>query len=158
MAHGAKGAGEEVSVAGGCQCGAVRYTIATDTLTAYACHCRECQKQSASAFGISVPVMKTSLTLEGEVHSWRRPTDSGSHTNCHFCSACGSRLYHAGENRPGLVTIKGGSFDNAADLKPVAHIWVKSAAHWIVLPDDVPQWQTQPETMEEWMTLLGWNA
>ena len=41
---------------GGCQCGAVRYTLATDKITAYACHCLECQKQSASAFAISVPI------------------------------------------------------------------------------------------------------
>src|SRR5271167_4851648 len=40
---------------GGCQCGAVRFQIAANRLVAYACHCLECQKQSASAFGISVP-------------------------------------------------------------------------------------------------------
>ena len=34
---------------GGCQCGAVRYEIAQEPLAVYVCHCRECQKQSASA-------------------------------------------------------------------------------------------------------------
>jgi hypothetical protein len=42
--------------AGGCQCGAVRYEIAAAPLTLYACHCAECQRQSGSAFGLSMPV------------------------------------------------------------------------------------------------------
>ncbi|MFL0356353.1 GFA family protein [Erythrobacter sp. GH1-10] len=140
---------------GGCQCGSVRYRIRADHLTAYACHCRECQKQSASAFGISVPVMLSSLTIDGETASWRRPTDSGSHTICHFCAQCGSRVYHASENRPGMVTIKGGSLDCAVDLEPVAHIWTRSKQHWVVLPDGVPQWETQPQSQSEWMELLS---
>ncbi|MEM1053416.1 MAG: GFA family protein [Pseudomonadota bacterium] len=146
-----------VTFTGGCQCGAVRYRINAERLTAYACHCRECQMQAASAFGMSVPVMKTSLELEGETSVWRRPTDSGSHTNCHFCPTCGSRLYHAGDNRSFMVTIKGGSLDEARSLDPIAHIWTKSKQSWVVLPDGVPQWETQPATQEEWMKLLAWT-
>ncbi|MEO0462101.1 MAG: GFA family protein [Pseudomonadota bacterium] len=157
MAHGAKGDGEAVSFIGGCQCGAVRYSITADRLVAYACHCRECQKQSASAFGISVPVFTATLTFEGETRSWRRPTDSGSFTNCHFCPSCGARLYHDGENRPGMVTIKGGTLDNAADLQPIAHIWIASKPDWVVLPEDVPHWEYQPQSQGEWMELLAWS-
>ena len=142
---------------GGCQCGAVRYRITADNLTCYACHCRECQKQSASAFGISVPVFVASLEIEGDLGMWRRPTESGSHTDCHFCMACGTRLYHAGANRPGMVTIKGGSLDDAAELSPVAHIWTKSRQDWLALPEGVPQWAKQPVSQEEWMQLLGWT-
>ena len=144
-----------MSFTGGCQCGNVRYEIRSETLTAYACHCRECQKQSASAFGLSVPVMEASLSITGLTQSWRRPTDSGSHTRCFFCPTCGTRLYHAGENRPGMVTIKGGSLDDAASLDPVAHIWVRSKQDWVVLSEGVPQWETQPATTEEWMELLS---
>ena len=158
MAHGTKRFVQAVSsgeFTGGCQCGAVQYRIAADRLVPYVCHCRECQKQSASAFGISVPVLQTSFYVEGATASWRRATNSGSHTNCYFCPKCGSRLYHAGESRPGMVTIKGGSLDNAKDLKPVAHVWTSSKQEWVVLPDGVPQWQRQPETPQEWMKLLA---
>lgn len=154
MAHGAKGAGKAVSFTGGCQCGAVRYRITDERLTTYACHCRECQKQSASAFGLSVPAAKSSFKITGETGAWRRPTDNGSYTDCYFCKICGTRIYHAGANRPGMVTIKGGLMDNAADLVPVAHIWTASKQAWVVLPGDVPQWQRQPETPEEWIDLL----
>jgi len=41
---------------GGCQCGAIRYELSGEGLELYVCHCKECRKQSASAFGISVIV------------------------------------------------------------------------------------------------------
>ncbi len=143
---------------GGCQCGALRYSVNADSLKAYACHCRECQKQSASAFGVSVPVLEDAFTLHGETHIWSRPTDSGSVTDCHFCPKCGTRLFHSGRNRPGLITIKGGSLDHPSAVEFLAHIWVKRRLPWIDLPKDLPQWETQPVTLEEWKDLLGWTA
>ncbi|MEL7197345.1 MAG: GFA family protein [Pseudomonadota bacterium] len=157
MAVEAKGIGEEVSYTGGCQCGAVRYEIAANALSGYACHCRECQKQSASAFGISVPVFRNALTIEGELREWTRTTDSGNTTSCYFCPKCGTRVFHAGSNRPGLVTIKGGSLDDIAAIPLTAHIWTKRRLDWVELPDDLPQFETQPQTQEDWLSMLGWT-
>lgn len=145
------------SFSGGCQCGAVRYTIAAKSLVGYACHCRECQKQSASAFGVSVPVLEGAFDIVGELQSWGRPTDSGSYSDCYFCPRCGTRLYHSGKNRPGLITVKGGSLDDPAAVNFVAHIWTRRKVRWIDLPDNLPQWDEQPETLEEWTALLGWD-
>lgn len=145
-----------MSYLGGCQCGAVRYEIASETLSSYVCHCRECQKQSASGFGISVPVLEAAFSLKGELGKYSRKTDSASHTDCYFCPRCGTRLYHDGTNRPGLITVKGGSLDEAGTLEPLAHIWTRSKQEWIVLPGDAVQFETQPNDTQEWMQLLGW--
>ncbi|MEM1196784.1 MAG: GFA family protein [Pseudomonadota bacterium] len=143
---------------GGCQCGVVRYEIAAASLTGYACHCRECQKQSASAFGVSVPVREEDFALVGQTRVWSRPTDSGSITDCHFCPQCGSRLYHSGRGGREWITVKGGSLDDPSAVNIVAHIWVKRAVPWITLPKGLPQWDTQPQTLARWRELLGWNA
>jgi hypothetical protein len=50
---------------GGCQCGSVRYVLTTEPIRLVACHCKECQRQSGSAFGMSTPVAKDSLTVTG---------------------------------------------------------------------------------------------
>ena len=146
-----------MTITGGCQCGAVRYDIAASTLKGYACHCRECQKQSASAFGVSAPVLEQDFTIAGETRVWSRPTDSGGVTDCHFCPECGTRLYHSGRQGRAWVTVKGGSLDDPAAVDLLAHIWVKRAMPWIELSKSLPQWQDQPSTLEEWKDLLGWT-
>ncbi|MEM9312597.1 MAG: GFA family protein [Pseudomonadota bacterium] len=143
---------------GGCQCGAVRYTVEVDALVGYACHCRECQKQSASAFGMSVPVREDDFVLTGETHVWSRPADSGGITDCHFCPKCGSSVFHSGRGGREWITVKGGSFDEPGAIPLVANIWVKRKASWIDLPEGLPQWETQPQSLEEWKDLLGWAA
>ena len=66
------------TITGGCQCGAVRYTLKPNSYRIYACHCLECQKQSASAFGLSMPLKFKDLGLEGETAEYVRPTDRKS--------------------------------------------------------------------------------
>ncbi|PKR55871.1 aldehyde-activating protein [Thalassospira marina] len=123
---------------GGCQCGAVRYQLKGVLLETYICHCRECQKQSASAFGISVLVHGADIIItQGQVKTWQRPTDSGRVLDCHFCPECGSRLFHGDLAGPELVSIKGGSLDVMPDLSGLDHIWVARKAPGIAIPAGV---------------------
>ena len=140
---------------GGCQCGAVRYAVTVDRLIGYACHCRECQKQSASAFGLSVPVQSRHFKIDGAMKVYHRPTDVGGMTACWFCTACGTRLYHQSEGGNDYVTIKGGSLDRSDLLAPTIHIWVKSKQPWVILPPETPIHQTQPEDLHAWRDRLS---
>ena len=140
---------------GGCQCGAVRYVVTIEELVAYACHCRECQKQSASAFGLSVPVPSRHVEIEGAMAVYRRPTDVGGITACWFCKACGTRLYHRSEGDDDNLTIKGGSLDRSDLLVPSAHIWTKSKPPWVILPPGVPSHPTQPDDLHAWRASLN---
>lgn len=140
---------------GGCQCGAVRYVLRRESIACYACHCRECQKQSASAFGLSLPFARDELELTGEVATWRRPTDSGSFTTGHFCPACGSRLFHVSDRTPARANLKAGTLDDTSDLRARFHIWTSRKQPWIVLPDDVPQFETQSMDLDQMRELLS---
>lgn len=137
---------------GGCQCGAVRYELSCDGLVCYACHCLECQKQSASAFAISVPVRADDLVVKGPLKAYERETDSGSRTNCWFCSTCGTRIYHQSARSPQIVTLKGGTLDDPLLLVPVAHLWVSRKQPWLELAEasDVAQFDTQPDDLKAW--------
>ena len=53
---------------GGCQCGAIRYEIAAKPITLYACHCTDCQKQSASAFGMTFRIHGDALKITAGTH------------------------------------------------------------------------------------------
>jgi len=114
--------GPKLPLTGGCQCGAVRYEVTAPPVRTYICHCLECRKQSASAFGISVWVRRADFTLgSGTPRFWSRPTDSGRVLDCAFCPGCGSRLWHeyAGGNSE-FLTLKGGSLDEPVDLRAVS--------------------------------------
>ncbi|MGP1353105.1 MAG: GFA family protein [Parasphingopyxis sp.] len=138
------------ALAGGCQCGAVRFIVSGARPPVYACHCRECQKQSASAFALSVPVARDRLTLEGETATWERPSASGATTRCHFCPRCGTRLYHASSRNAERITIKGGAFDDTDWIAPQAHLWVSRKQGWMMLPDGAPTHETQPDDLSAW--------
>lgn len=143
------------SVGGGCQCGAVRYRINPPAPVTYVCHCRECQKQSASAFGMSLSVPCAQVSVTGALASWERATDVGSRTRCFFCPACGSRVYHVSSALPDRMTIKGGSMDDTSGLVPTAHIWTSRKQAWVRLDPDVPTHETQPEDLAGWRSGLA---
>ena len=130
---------------GGCQCGAVRFSSIGTIGQLYVCHCRECQKQSASAFGMSLQVPRNGLKLlSGEPKAWGRNADSGNRVNCMFCSNCGSRLWHESEARPETVTIKAGCLDEPVDISTAIHIWTARKLPGTVIPRDASQFQGEP--------------
>jgi len=133
-------------LAGGCQCGAVRYEIAGAPLELYACHCRECRKQSASAFGISVIVRSADVQLiRGKLQHWSRFADSGRTVDCFFCPQCGTRVWHGDKEREDTVSIKGGSLDEAIDLADAIHIWTSRKLPGVIIPEHARQYMAEPD-------------
>jgi hypothetical protein len=138
---------------GGCQCGDIRYRLEAEPLTLYACHCRHCQKQSSSAFGMSLWVPLAAIVfVRGKPETWTTRGDSGGLKDCAFCDHCGSRIYHGfGE---GPVSLKPGSLDDTSDLRPVAHIWTRRAQPWLDLASTgVPCYPGEPDDDAELLRL-----
>ena len=131
---------------GGCQCGELRYESEGETLELYVCHCAECRRQSASAFGISVIVARRGLRVtRGEPRFWGRPTDSGGRIKCAFCPACGSRLWHESEGEPETASIKGGSLDDPPDIATAVHIWTSRKLPGVTIPDGARKFPQEPD-------------
>jgi hypothetical protein len=121
---------------GGCQCGSVRYVV-TEPISLSACHCKECQRQSGSAFGMSMLVKKDSLKVTGPTRQFTRIAASGNEVTCVFCPECGVRIYHAFESAQNVLAIKPGTLDETSWLRPSSFIWMKSAQGWVPVPDGV---------------------
>ena len=130
---------------GGCQCTSVRYVVRAEPETLYVCHCRDCQKQSASAFAMSLTVPTSSLEITaGELKQWSRPAESGAGVFCRFCADCGTRILHGKDTRPEYVNIKPGTLDDTRWLQPVAQIWTSRAQSWVDLGDQLLSYPAQP--------------
>lgn len=144
---------------GGCQCGAVRYSLNSLPVVFYACHCTECQKQSSSAFGESFRVRRKDLTVTGTLATFERPSASGPLTG-EFCTQCGTRLFHRRGKYSETLNIKAGSLDDASWLHPAGHIWTKSKQPWVILPEDALTYDRQPEDNDaaliaKWQEMLS---
>jgi len=85
----------KLPLTGGCQCGALRYAIAAEPLSVYLCHCTDCQKQTGSAFGMSVLVPREALIYtSAHPMTWEKTADSGRKMDGEFCATCGVRIAH----------------------------------------------------------------
>ena len=135
---------------GGCQCGAVRYEIEENgILTLYCCHCRECQRQAASGFGMSMIVRRSAFRLvEGSLAGWQRPTDRGTLSRAWFCPSCGVRIDHDHGGDSPEISVKAGSLDHTGDLSPVGHIWMKRAQPWVPIRPGLLVYDGQPDSLD----------
>src|SRR6266851_8054168 len=118
----------------GCQCGSVRYVLTTEPIRLGACHCKECQRQSGSAFGMFMPVKKDSLTVTGRTKQVTRIADSGNEVTGVFCPECGVRIYHVPKSVQDVLALKPGTLDDTSWLRLDHFIWMKSARSGFLFP------------------------
>lgn len=134
---------------GQCQCAEVSYEVHGFVATAFVCHCADCQKQSASAFGMALWIAEPKLLkLNGAFKQWTRVTPSGKQLECTSCAVCGSRLFHKAAGQNAILSIKPGTLLDTKFVQPVAHIWTKSKQPWVMIPDGVLQYEENPESYE----------
>ena len=121
---------------GGCSCGRVRYEIISFPLLLYSCNCTNCQTASGSAFALNMPVATKGFHIvQGEPEGWHHLSPSGAEVTSWFCGDCGARIYGSRKMRPDSVNIRAGTLDDTKWLRPVAHIFLKSAQSWITSAD-----------------------
>lgn len=146
------------SFEGRCQCGQVRYRVVGKSVALFVCHCTECQRQSASAFGMALWLANhAKVVLEGELQSWCRTTPGGRQLVGEFCGRCGTRLFHQMKDQVDLLSIKPGTLDTALDAEPVAHIWMSRARSWVHVPPGVLSFPENPPTFEAIFAAWQWR-
>lgn len=142
---------------GRCQCGQARYRISGETVALFVCHCTECQRQSASAFGMALWLRNFSKELlAGELEAWVRTTPRGRQLVGEFCPRCGTRLFHQMTDQPDTMSIKPGTLDTPLAFEPVAHIWTSSAQAWAQWPPSTLSYPENPPSFED--IFAAWQA
>jgi hypothetical protein len=138
---------------GGCLCGAVRYRVNSEPETLYACHCTDCQRRVGTAFALSLVVRRDALELtRGETVPYSAKLPDGRQKNGQLCATCSTRLWGESVRNPAFVIVQPGTLDDTSWLRPVAHIWTRSAQPWIRFPEGAALFETQPP--EPWKVLF----
>ena len=131
-------------VHGSCQCGGVTYQLLSEPMMVVACHCKECQKLSTSAFSITAMVARDSVKFNGKMTEWRRRAASGNINGAMFCPTCGNRIYHFNPQEPDKIKLKPANLSDTRMIKPTAHVWVSEKQDWYDIPEGVAVYDKQP--------------
>lgn len=136
---------DEFKLAGGCNCGAVRYVLSAPPLAVAACHCSNCRKQSGAAYSVNLVVRASTMTVDGELAVFSdTDTESGAPVERQFCAACGSPIRSVPAATPKIVAVKAGTLDDAGPYAPQVHIWTRSRLPWVELPAEAVKFEKGP--------------
>jgi hypothetical protein len=133
-----------MKLSGGCLCGQVRYSAEAEPAFVGVCHCRNCQKQTGTAFSIVVAIPKPALSVQGALKDYADRGDSGKAVTRRFCPQCGSPIVSEVEAMPDLTIIKAGTLDDTSRLKPTMEIFCDSAQPWVQLGGDGKRFPRMP--------------
>ena len=139
---------------GKCLCGAVQFRLTEEPLTLYACHCTDCQKRSGSAFGLSLWVHRAAIqVIEGRPELNESAPEDGRVRQRRICAKCATQLWSEPKLRPEISVVRAGTLLDTSWLRPVAHVWTRSAQPWFAFPEGVARYDTQPADFSELMVL-----
>jgi hypothetical protein len=114
---------------GGCRCGRVRFSIEAPPLIEMACHCRNCQRMTASAFSTTIIVATPKFVLSGgatEIGGIH-----GAQGKHHHCAWCKSWIYTEAVGRPESMNVRATLLDECAWFQPWAETQTAEKLPWV---------------------------
>jgi hypothetical protein len=125
----------ELPLTGGCLCGAVRFEIDAEPVSASWCHCTRCQRRTGTAASVQARIEPGSLRLLSGEDALRefKPEDGWAKV---FCGECGSQLWSRSPDDPPVMSVRFGAFDADPGVRPSFRQFVAYAAPWEPIPDD----------------------
>ena len=131
---------------GGCQCGAVRFEACRRLTGAFICHCRMCQRSTASAFSVNALYPRDAVKLTGDIR-WYASSDIADRGFCPNCGTSVAIRYHS-PAWSGWFAVSVITHDDPELIPAEAHMGVESKLSWLNVDDGLPC-ITYPETFLE---------
>ena len=136
---------------GGCACGKVRYRVTAAPLIVHACHCRDCQRLTGSAFVVNLWIERRFVETEARLTSNTVTAGSGKPHEIFRCPDCGTALWSKYHAAPGdTVLLRGGTLDHPEAVTPDVHIFTRSKLPWLDLPAGARTFESFYKLAEIW--------
>lgn len=117
---------------GGCRCGRVSVRVSAPPLLTMACHCKGCQRMTASAYSLSVAIPSDGFAVtRGE------PTIGALHGPQHhhfFCPHCMSWIFTRSEGMGQFVNVRATMLDEVAWFAPFIETFTSERLLWATTP------------------------
>lgn len=137
---------------GACLCGNVHIEVKERIAYAGFCHCTDCQRQTGSAFTMSIGVRCEDLCItagEESIRSYRK----SAQTVLNFCGNCGSQLF-AAKPLSGVCHVRVGVLTDKPAFDPMAHVFTASKSAWLEIGKGLPEFPHEPPALAEAKSLL----
>ncbi|GJL97365.1 MAG: aldehyde-activating protein [Hyphobacterium sp.] len=136
---------------GACHCGTVQYALTSDPLFVHGCHCRDCQKQTGGPFAVNALIERDRITLvSGEPVRTEQKTDSGRPHDIWRCPECRCALWSDYGRREVLAFIRVMTLDAPDACPPDVHIFTRTKAPFIDLPESARAFEVFYSMQAEW--------
>ena len=154
---------------GSCHCGAVHFTLTSETPYPYQrCYCSICRKtQGSGGYAINIGGQTKSMQVTGRenisiYHAILKDDAGKSYTSTaerHFCKHCGSALWLFSPEWPELIHPFASAIDTALPIPPEhTHMMLAFKAPWVEVdrnPDDQEFENYPEESLAEWHERLA---
>jgi len=132
--------------AGGCLCGAIRYSFEGDPLWKCHCHCSMCRRLTGAGFATWVGFPAGAFSwIEGQPSFYR----SSSEVEIGFCGNCGGTMtFHRVHEASAAL----GSLDNPEKVPAGPdddHVWTEDQIPWLKIDDDLPRYEQFTPGLED---------
>ncbi|MGB3336793.1 MAG: GFA family protein [Devosia sp.] len=140
----------DMSVSGGCQCGAVRYHTEQMLDNSHICHCRMCQKAVGNIFAALVAAPRQAIV-------WTRGTParfrSSEHVDRGYCRDCGTPLFYD-DTTGDRVNFTIGSLDHPELFPPHANTGNEGRVPWFDTLATIEHGGATEDEREEWSSAI----
>jgi hypothetical protein len=138
--------GEKMFVfSGKCLCGKVTYNCHAEPKAIFNCHCEDCRRATGSVFGTNFFVPEDKVEIFGEVSSYLHTSDSGSTMTKKFCNNCGSLLFGKNSAKINILSIRAGTVDQLALIKPAVNVFMESKVPSTSIDQNLKQASRMPK-------------
>lgn len=125
----------DVTHAGGCRCGAVRFEVSAAPHHVSYCHCVDCRRATGAPVSAFVGFPMSAVTFFGEAP---RLFENGPVTRS-FCGTCGSPISYVDERLAGSLWFLLGAMEQPERYKPTQHAHVREQLPFVHMPDGLPR-------------------
>lgn len=125
-------------IEGSCLCGGIRYEYDGEIEEISICHCAQCRKAQGSAFAAVSPLDSARFRIVAGAGLLKEYRSSPGKVRA-FCAHCGSPIYSARDDMPGVKRLRIGTVDTPFACDNMFHIFVDSKASWFDITDTHPR-------------------
>jgi hypothetical protein len=116
----------------------------------HCCHCLNCQRQSGSAFVVNLLIEADRMQLRaGAPQPVDAPRDDSSVQRIFRCPDCQVAIFSE-YGPPEVRFVRGGTLDDPTEVAPDVHIYTRSKAGWVTVPEGTPAFEAYYDHKRLW--------